>query len=75
MKRARKVSNVHGEVHFKQKQGLIIVFAGNTSPLPPLPPTESSSVKAQKISLLIKFMPSTCNSTITELPYDAPKKP
>ena len=36
MKRARKVSNVHGEVHFKQKQGLIIVFAGNTSP--PSPP-------------------------------------
>ena len=32
MKRARKVSNVHGEVHFKQKQRLTIVFTGNTLP-------------------------------------------
>ena len=30
MKRARKVSNVHGEVHFKQKQKPTIAFAGNT---------------------------------------------
>ena len=30
MKRARKVSNVHGEVHFKQKQRLTIAFTGNT---------------------------------------------
>ena len=30
MKRAREVSNVHGEVHFKQKQRLTIVFTGNT---------------------------------------------
>ena len=29
MKRARKVSNVHDEVHFKQKQSLIIGFTGN----------------------------------------------
>ena len=29
MKRARKVSNVHGEVHFKQKQKLAIAFSGN----------------------------------------------
>ena len=29
-KRTRKVSNAHGEVHFKQKQRLIIVFSGNT---------------------------------------------
>ena len=29
MKRARKVSNIHGEVHFKQKQRLTIVFTGN----------------------------------------------
>ena len=49
MKRARKVSNVHGEVHFKQKQMLTIAFTGNTLP------TESSPVKAQKISLLIKL--------------------
>ena len=55
-KRARKVSNGHGEVHFKQKQRLIIAFTGNTPPSPPpIPPTESSPVKAQKISLLIKF--------------------
>ena len=33
MKRARKVSNVHGEVHFKQKQRLLFVFTGNTLPL------------------------------------------
>ena len=32
MKRARKVSNVHGEAHFKQKQGLIIAFTGNKLP-------------------------------------------
>ena len=32
MKRARKVSNIHGEVHFKQKQRLIIAFTGNTLP-------------------------------------------
>ena len=32
MKRARKVSNVHGEVHLKQKQRLAIVFTGNTLP-------------------------------------------
>ena len=28
MKRAGKVSNVHGEVHFKQKQKLTIAFTG-----------------------------------------------
>ena len=28
--RARKVSNVHGEVDFKQKQRLTISFTGNT---------------------------------------------
>ena len=32
MKRARKVSNVGGEVHFKKKQRLAIVFTGNTLP-------------------------------------------
>ena len=32
MKRARKVSNVHGEVHFKQKQRLTIAFTENTLP-------------------------------------------
>ena len=32
MKRARKVSNVHAEVHFKQKQRLTIAFTGNTLP-------------------------------------------
>ena len=32
MKRARKVSNVDGEVHCKQKQRLTIVFTGNTLP-------------------------------------------
>ena len=30
MKRGRKVSNVHGEVYFKQKQRLTIVLTGNT---------------------------------------------
>ena len=32
MKRARKVSNVHGEAHFKQKQRLTIAFTGNKLP-------------------------------------------
>ena len=32
MKRAREVSNVHGEVHFKQKQRLTIAFTGNRLP-------------------------------------------
>ena len=32
MKRARKVSNVHGEVHFNQKQRATIAFTGNTLP-------------------------------------------
>ena len=32
MKRARKVSNVRDEVHFKQKQRLTIVFTENTLP-------------------------------------------
>ena len=32
MKRTGKVSNVHGEVCFKQKQRLTIVFTGNTVP-------------------------------------------
>ena len=53
MKRDRKVSNAHGEVHFKQKQKLTIVFTGNTPPPPP--PTESSPVRAQSTSLLIKL--------------------
>ena len=32
MKRARKVSNVYGEVNFKQNQSLTIAFTGNTLP-------------------------------------------
>ena len=32
MKRARKVSNFHGEVHFKENQSLTIVFTENTRP-------------------------------------------
>ena len=32
MKRARKVSNIHGAVHFKEKQRLNIVFTGYTLP-------------------------------------------
>ena len=32
MKRARKVSNIHGEVHFKQNQGITIAFTGNKLP-------------------------------------------
>ena len=45
MKRARKVSNVHGEVHFKQKQWLTTAFTGNTLP------HRKQSHKAQKVSL------------------------
>ena len=32
MKRALKVSNVHGEAHFKQKQRVTISFLGNKLP-------------------------------------------
>ena len=32
MERATKVSNIHGEAHFKQKQRLTIVFTRNTLP-------------------------------------------
>ena len=32
MKIARKVSNVHAEVHFRQKQRLTIALPGNTFP-------------------------------------------
>ena len=32
MKRACKGSNIHGEVNFKEKQRLIIVFTGYTLP-------------------------------------------
>ena len=49
MKKARKVSNFYGEVHFKRKQRPAIAFIGNTLP------TEGSPVKAQRISLLIKL--------------------
>ena len=31
-KRAHKVSNIHAEVHFKQKQRLTIASTGNTLP-------------------------------------------
>ena len=48
MRRTRKVSNVYGKVHFKQKQRLTIVLLEIQST------KESSPVKAQKISLLIK---------------------
>ena len=64
MKRARKVSNVHVQVHFKQKQRLTIAFTGNT-----LPYRNQSRKDAED------FMPSICNATKTELPYDAPKRP
>ena len=33
MKTARKVSNVHAQVHFKQKQRRAIAFTANTLPL------------------------------------------
>ena len=49
MKRALEVCNVHGEVHFKQKQRLTITFTGNTLP------HRKKSRKGQKISLLIKL--------------------
>ena len=48
MKRARKVSNVYGEVHFQQKQKLTITVLEIHSS------TENSPIKVQKISLLIK---------------------
>ena len=32
MKRDRKVSNVYGQVYFKQKQRLTVAFTGNTLP-------------------------------------------
>ena len=67
MKRARKVSNVHGEVHFKQKQRLTIVFTGNTLP------HRKQSCKEQSISLLIKLHAINMQLTKNELPQGAPK--
>ena len=58
MKRARKVSNVHGEVRFKQKTKAYHCLYWKIYSL-----TENSPIKAQKISLLISCMPLTCNST------------
>ena len=49
MKRARKVSNVHGEVHLKQKQRLTIVFTGNTLP------NRKQSYKAADYSIFDKI--------------------
>ena len=62
MKRARKVSNVHGEVHFKQKQRLTIAFTGNT-----LHHRKQSRKGAEDF-----IVDSNCAKT--ELPHGAPKK-
>ena len=49
MKRARKVSNVQGEVYLKQNKGQTLPLLEIHSP------TENSPVKAQKISSLAKL--------------------
>ena len=48
MKRAHKVSNVHGEDNIKQKAKHCLLLEIHC-------PTENSHVKEQKISLLITF--------------------
>ena len=68
MKRARKVSNIHGEIHFQQKQRLTIVFTGNT-----LPHRKRAHKGADFIVDKIACHQHVTNKT--ELPYDAPKKP
>ena len=49
MKRAFKVSNFYGEVHFKQIQRLTILFTGNT-----LPRRKQSRKGAEEASQLIR---------------------
>ena len=69
MKRARKVSNVHGEVDFKQKQRLINTCAGNTLP------HRKQSCKGAEDSIVDKI---ACyqHATLPKLksPHGAPKK-
>ena len=70
MKRARKVSNVHGEVHFKQKQRLTIVFIGNT-----LPHRKQSCKGAEDFTVDKIACHQHATVTKNELPHSAPKKP
>ena len=69
MKRARKVSNVHGELNFKQKQRLTNTFTGNN-----LQHRKQSRKGAEDFIVDKIYMPLISNFTKTELPYDGPKK-
>ena len=60
MKRARKVSNVHGEVHFKQKQRLTIAFTGNK-----LPHREQSHKSAE--DFIVDKIPCHQHATLPKL--------
>ena len=57
MKRARKVSNAHTEVHFKQKQRLTIACTGNT------PPQKAVRKGAEDFIVDKIASQKTCNST------------
>ena len=57
MKRARKVSNAHTEVHFKQKQRLTIACTGNT------PPQKAVRKGAEDFIVDKIACQKTCNST------------
>ena len=50
MKRARKVSNIHGEVHFKEKQRLTIVFTGYALPHRKHPSKDAEDLIVDKIA-------------------------
>ena len=67
MKRARKVSNVHGEVYFKQKQRLAIVFTGNTLP------HRKQPYKGEEYFIVDTIACHLHEHTENELPSSAPK--
>ena len=68
MKRDRKVSNAHGEVHFKQKQKLTIVFTGNTHP----PPYRKQSCKGAEYFIVDKI---ACHQHATVSKMNSPMAP
>ena len=73
MKRARKVSNVHGEVHFKQKQRLAIVFTGSTLPHRKQPRNDVEDFIVDKIACYQHATVRKLNSP-TALPRNHNKK-
>ena len=66
MKRARKVSDVQGEVHFKQKQRPTIAFTGNALPHRKQSRKGSEDFIADKIA---------CHQHATVLKLNSPGRP